>query len=125
MTALGIVGALVAVALALVGAAALLAPGRVASAYGLPAGAESTHGFVRATGIRDVVIAVVLGATVYFGDRPLLIVVAAAGVALSLADLFNAYHTGGRRWRREHVSHLGGIVAFVLVLTMALFAIGM
>ncbi len=124
MTALTIVGGLVALALAAVGAIALLAPRRLAAAYGLPSDADSSHGFVRATGLRDVVIAIVLAATIYLGDRTLLIVVAAAGVALSLADLFNAYHSGGRRWRREHVSHVGGVIAFVLVLAMALFAIG-
>jgi hypothetical protein len=124
MTALTIVGGLVALALAAVGAIALLAPRWLAAAYGLPSDADSSHGFVRATGLRDVVIAIVLAATIYYGDRTLLIVVAAAGVALSLADLFNAYHSGGRRWRREHVSHVGGVIAFVLVLAMALFAIG-
>ena len=95
MTALTIVGGLVALALAAVGATALLAPRWLAAAYGLPSDADSSHGFVRATGLRDVVIAIVLAATIYFGDRTLLIVVAAAGVALSLADLFNAYHCRG------------------------------
>jgi hypothetical protein len=125
MTAALTVGGLVALALALVGAAALIAPHRVAHGYGLPADGEAAGGFVRAMGIRDLAIAAVLAATIYFRDMPLLVVVAIVGIALSAADLFIAYHAGGRRWRREHASHAGGVVAFVLVLTMALFAIGM
>ena len=125
MSAVFVIGGLVALALAIVGVLALAAPHRMAHAYGLPVQDGPAGGFVRAMGIRDLVIAAVLGATVYFHDIPLLVVVAVAGIVLSVTDLVIAYHTGGKHWRREHVTHVGGVVAFVLVLAMALFAVGM
>ncbi len=124
MTALSIAGGIVALALILVGIFALIAPHRMAHAYGLPLDGQASRGFARATGIRDVAIGAVLGAAVYFRDVPLLIVLAIAGVVLSLTDLAIAYHGGGRKLRREHGVHVGGVIAFVLILTMALFAIG-
>ncbi len=125
MSPLLIVGAVVALGLTIVGILALVAPHRMAHAYGIPLDGRASRGFARATGIRDVAIGVVLGAAVYFRDRPLLIVLAIAGVVLSLTDLAIAYHAGGRKLRPEHGVHVGGVVAFVLVLTMALFAIGL
>lgn len=124
MTGVTIAGGVVAVALVLVGIAALIAPHPVARAYGLPADGDAARGFVRATGIRDVVIGGVLAATVYARDVPLIVVVAIAGIVLSLADAFIAYHSGGKRWRPEHGIHAAGAIAFVLVLAMALLAIG-
>lgn len=125
MSALPIVGGLVALALAIVGAAALLVPDRLARAYGLPIDGDATRRFVTAMGIRDLVVAAILAATVYFHDVPLLIVVAIAGIVLSAADLAHAYHANAKRWRGEHATHVGRVVAFVLVLAMALFAFGM
>jgi hypothetical protein len=124
MTALLVAGGIVALALVVVGAVALMAPHRMAVAYGLPLDGNAARGFARATGIRDVALGAVLAAAVYFRDVPLLVVLAIAGVILSLTDLAIAYHAGGRKLRREHTVHVGGVVAFVLVLTMALFAIG-
>ena len=124
VSALPLVGGIVALALVIVGIVALAAPHRMAHAYGLPLDGNASRGFARATGIRDVAIGVALGAAVYYHDVPLLVVLAAAGVILSLTDLAIAAHAGGWKLRREHGVHVGGVIAFVLVLTMALFAIG-
>jgi hypothetical protein len=124
MTIVLIVAGLLALALVLVGAFALIRPDGLARVYGLPVEGEAARGFVRATGIRDLVIGTILGAAVYFRDVPLLVVLASAGIVLSLGDLLISYHGGGKRLRREHGLHAGGVVAFVLVLAMVLFAIG-
>jgi hypothetical protein len=124
MTALWIAGALVALALIAVGIVALAAPHAVTRGYGIHVEGLESHGYVRATGIRDLVIGVVLAIVVYLQDFPLIVVLAAAGIVLSVADFFIAYHAGGKRLHRAHGFHAAGALAFVLVLAMALFAIG-
>ncbi len=118
-------GWIVAAALVLVGLFALLAPARLGRGYGVRAEDRGSAGFARATGIRDVALGLALGATAYFHDLPLLIVFAIAGIAVSVADFFIAYHHGHeRRLHASHGIHAAGAVAFVLVLAMALFALG-
>ena len=124
MTALQIVAYLVALALVATGAAGLGAPRAAARWYGLPAEGDGAHGFVRAAALRDLAIGVVLAAAAYFHDVAVTIVVAIAGIALALGDFAIAYHASGQRVRREHASHLAGAAAFVLVLAMALLAVG-
>lgn len=124
MTALQVVAWLVALALIAAGGAGLLVPRAAARWYGAPAEADGAHGFVRAAALRDLAIGVVLAAAVYFRDVPLTIVVAVAGIGLAIGDFVIAYHASGRRVRSEHASHLAGVVAFVLVLAMALLAVG-
>jgi len=116
--------ALVALALVLFGAAALIDPGRMAHLYGIPVEGDPAHGFVRATGIRDLVIGLVLGATIAYRDWPLIDVMLAGGIVLAAGDFWIVYHAAGRRFHPAHAAHAGGIVAFVLILAMALFAIG-
>ena len=118
-------GWLIAIVLVLVGLYALVAPRSIAPHYGVASEERSAHGYVRATGIRDVAIGVALGATAYFRFLPLLIVLAVAGIAVSIADLWIVWHHGGaRRLHLAHGVHAAGVVAFVLILAMALFAVG-
>lgn len=124
MTPSAIVGGLVALGLIVVGIVALFAPHAMARAYGLPLEGHAAAGFARATGIRDVALGAILAAAVYYRDVPLIVVLSIAGIVLSVTDFAIAYHAGGKRLRREHAVHVAGGVAFVLVLTMALFAIG-
>jgi hypothetical protein len=125
VTALQVAGGLVALALFLVGVAGWIAPRRAAAWYGVSAGDEpAPHALARAAALRDVVMGVVLAAAVYFRDVPLTIVIAIAGIVLAIGDAAIVYHASGRRWHRAHGSHLVGIVAFVLVLAMALLAVG-
>lgn len=124
MTPLQIVAWLVALGLVTTGAAGLLAPRAAARWYGVSAEGDGAHGFVRASALRDLAIGAVLAATAYFHDVALTIVIAIAGIVLAIGDFAIAYHASGRRVRREHATHLAGAVAFVLVLAMALLAIG-
>ncbi len=124
MTAAFIAGSVVAAALILVGLWALFDPHRSSHAYGLPAEGSHAHGFTRATGIRDIIIGAVLGAAVVLHDLPFIAVLAVAGIVLSVADFFIAYHGAGRRIHPAHANHLAGVIAFILVLAMALLAIG-
>jgi hypothetical protein len=117
---------IVAVVLVAVGLYALVAPDDLARRYGVAT--ENKHeaaAFVRATGIRDIAIGVVLAATAYFHSLPLLVVLAVAGIVVSIADLVIVHRHGSPSHRgAAHAIHGSGIVAFVLILTMALFAIG-
>jgi hypothetical protein len=125
MSAVFYLGWAIAVALVVVGICALVAPRALARAYGVAVEGHEAHGYVRATGIRDVALGVALGATAYFHYLPLLIVLAVAGIAVSVADLWIVWHHGGaRRMHPAHAIHASGVVAFVLIIAMALFAIG-
>lgn len=125
MTAAIYLGWLIAIVLVAVGLYALLAPRAVARNYGVPVEGDRETAYVRATGIRDVAIGVVLAATAYFHVMPLLIVVAAVGIVVSIADLWVVVrHGGAHRPHAAHAVHASGIVAFVLVIAMALFAVG-
>lgn len=125
MNAVYVLGWIVAVVLVLIGIYALFNPQTLARGYGIAAEGHEAHGFVRATGIRDVALGVALGATAYYRFLPLLIVLAVVGIVVSMADLTIAWHHGHeRRIRAAHGVHASGIVAFVLILAMALFAVG-
>jgi hypothetical protein len=116
--------ALVALALVILGIAALVNPMGMAHFYGLPVEADHAIGFVRSTANRDLIFGLVLGAAVYYQYWPLIEVMLAGGVLLSLGDFWIAYHAAGKRFHRAHAVHGTGIVALLLVLGMALFAIG-
>lgn len=125
MTAAIYLGWIIAIVLVLVGVCAWLAPYFVARQYGVHIEGERETAYVRATGIRDVGIGVVLAATAYLHVIPLLIVVAAVGIVVSIADLVVvARHGGHSRPHAAHAIHASGVVAFVLVIAMALFAVG-
>jgi len=115
----------IAIVLVIVGVYAILAPHSLARRYGVSIEGHSAAGFVRATGIRDVAFGAILAATAYFHLFWLLVVVAVAGIAVSAADLWIAWHHGHpRRLHSAHAIHASGIVAFILIVAMALFAIG-
>ena len=125
MSAAFVLGLIIAVALVLIGLYSLVAPAAVSRGYGVRADTHDAHGYVRATGIRDIALGVLLGAVAYFHSLTLLIVFAAVGIVVSIADLAIVWHHSHER--RVHVSHgihASGIVAFVLIIAMAMFAIG-
>jgi hypothetical protein len=115
---------IVAVVLVAVGVYALVAPHDLARRYGVATERHESAAFVRATGTRDVAIGVVLAATAYFHNLPLLVVFAVVGIAVTVADLGIVHRHGSPPHHAAHAIHGAGIVAFVLILTMALFAIG-
>ena len=117
---------LAALALVALGLAALFNPVGMSHFYGIPIEGEHAHGlgFVRAAGSRDLIIGLVLGAAIYYRFWPLIDVLLAAGILLAAGDFWIAYHAAGRRFHKAHAFHGGGIIAFILVLAMALFALG-
>jgi Domain of unknown function (DUF4267) len=115
----------IAIVLTIVGIWALASPHTLAREYGVAVEGHEPAAFVRATGIRDIAIGIVLAATAYLHLLWLLVIIAVVGIAVSIADLWVVSHHGGsRRFHRAHAVHGSGIVAFVLVIAMALFAIG-
>jgi fatty acid desaturase len=116
---------IVAVVLVAVGVYALAAPHALARRYGVAAGEHESAAYVRAVGIRDIAIGIVLAATAYFHNLVLLVIFGVVGILVSIADLGIVYHHGDRDDRHAaHAIHGSGIVAFILIVAMALFAIG-
>jgi Domain of unknown function (DUF4267) len=124
MSAVYLLGWAIAIVLMVVGIYALVAPHTLARHYGVRVEGHAAAGFVRATGIRDVAFGAILAAAAYWHLLWLLVVIAVAGIAVSIVDFWIAWHHGARRFHPAHAVHAAGIVAFILVLAMALFAIG-
>jgi hypothetical protein len=125
MTVAIYLGWAIAVVLVAVGVCALFAPHSLARHYGVSVEGDREAAYVRATGIRDVAIGVMLAATAYLRFIPLLVVIAAVGIVVSIVDLWVVSHHGGiRRPHPAHAIHASGIVAFILIIAMALFAVG-
>jgi hypothetical protein len=126
MSVLFILAWIFAIGLVCVGLYSLLAPRLLAGHYGVAVEHHSGEGYVRATGVRDVALGVILGAIAYTHSRSLLIVFAVVAIVISVVDLVLVRNHGGHhRMHSSHAIHAGGIVAFILILTMALFAIGL
>ncbi len=106
-----------------VGIGALLRPAGLAHGYGLPVEEPNGLSFVRATGTRDVVIGAILIAVAYLRSLEVLIVVVAAGLVLSLADFMIAFVGNGGRIHRQHVTHVGGAIAFAVILVLLITSI--
>jgi Domain of unknown function (DUF4267) len=131
---------IIAVVLVGIGLYALVRPGDLARRYGVPIEkdkhetAKDRHeesderrqeaAYVRATGTRDIAIGVLLAATAYFRNVPLLIVFAVVGIVVSIVDLGIVHRHGDPPHHTAHAIHGSGIIAFILILSMALFAIG-
>lgn len=125
MAAVYILAWIIAIVLIGVGVYALISPHVLGRHYGVEVEGHKAAGFVRATGIRDIAIGVVLAAAAYFHSIPLLIVIAVVGIVVSIVDLaIVSHHGGAHRFHPAHAIHASGIVAFILVIAMALFAIG-
>jgi hypothetical protein len=124
MSAAFYLGGALAVVLVAVGIYALVTPYSLAHRYGVSVEGHEAQGYVRATGIRDVALGIALGAAAYMHSVPFLVVLAVAGVVVSIADFWIVSHHGGaKRYHLAHGIHASGIVAFILVIAMALFAI--
>jgi hypothetical protein len=93
-----------------VGTGALLAPKTFSGAFGLPAEDRTALAYVRATGVRDVILGALVLASL--GDPPALRRVLAFSSVLGLADAVTVAKIRGPQL--QHVAHLGGFVALVL-----------
>jgi len=104
---------------AAIGLLAMIAPRKLAELYGLPIGARGFP-FVRATGLRDIVVAGILAAAAMRRDRPELIVIAILGVVLALGDAV-IVALEMRRFSQPMLAHLTGALAFVVLLESTLW----
>lgn len=75
--------------------------------------------WVRATGARDIVFGLILGYIAYEQEFPATLLICAAGFALSIVD-FTLAVTYRRRFHSEHAAHLGGAVAFLIIISLFL-----
>ena len=78
-----------AIGLVCVGLYSLLAPRLLAGHYGVEVEHHTGEGYVRATGVRDIALGVILGAIAYMHSRSLLIVFAIVAIVVSLVDLLS------------------------------------
>lgn len=124
LAALSYAACALAIVLVAVGVYALVAPHGLAYRYGVTARTPDAAAFVRATGIRDLALGVVLGAAAYLRFLPLLLVLAVVGIAVSIGDFWIVSHHHEPTRHHARAIHVSGVIAFVLVLAMALFAIG-
>jgi len=125
MSVLYILAWIGAIGLVGIGLYSLLAPGLLAGHYGVAVEHHTGEGYVRATGIRDVALGVILAAIAYTHATVLLVIFAVLAIVVSLVDLLVVRAHGGHRgMHRSHAIHASGIVAFILILAMGLFAIG-
>lgn len=115
---------LLALALVVVGIAGLAFPGTLSGLYGVHVRDDASHGFVRATAIRDIGIGVALAIAAYAHVLLLLITLTAIGLAISFADAAIVFNARGKRIGASHAGHAAGAIAFIVALAMALFAIG-
>jgi len=117
-----ILGALIWLAVAglvAIGAGAILAPVALSRLYGAPVTAPSAIVYVRAAGVRDVLIAIVLAVAQMHGSAPVVTAALAAGALLALADFVLTLGAAGRRFRPEHLSHLAGFAGFAVLVYLS------
>ncbi|HET9030982.1 MAG TPA: DUF4267 domain-containing protein [Candidatus Aquilonibacter sp.] len=115
--------ALAAVGLVAVGVLALISPRRLSRSYGVEVHDAASFAWVRATGVRDLILGAILGAATFADDTLIVLVICCAGLALSLADFLLAL-TFARRLRSEHGAHLGGAVAFLVIIILIMQSSG-
>lgn len=124
MAALTLLCYLLALALVVVGVMGLAFPGMLSGLYGVHVRDDASHGFVRATAIRDIGIGVALAIAAYAHVLLLLIALTAIGLAISFADFAIVFNARGKRIGASHAGHAAGAIAFIVAFAMALFAIG-
>lgn len=124
MPALNLLCYALALALVVVGIAGLFFPEALSGLYGVRARDAASHGYVRATAIRDLGIGVVLAIAVYAHVLLLLVALTAVGLIISFADFAIVFNARGKRIGVAHAGHAAGVIAFIAALGMALFAIG-
>lgn len=124
MAVLTLVCYLLALALVLVGVAGLIFPGLLSNLYGVSVGDAASHGYVRATAVRDIGIGVALAIAAYAHVLLLLVALTAIGLVISFADFAIVFNARGKRIGASHAGHAAGAIAFIVALGMALFAIG-
>lgn len=103
-----------------IGVGAVLAPVMLSRLYGAAVDDPNAIVFVRAAGIRDVLLAGVLAFAQARAFAPVVHVALAAGGLLALGDFGLTLQAAGWHVRREHLTHLGGFVGFAIIAFLAM-----
>ncbi|GAC1402969.1 MAG: hypothetical protein NVSMB64_03700 [Candidatus Velthaea sp.] len=116
-----IVAALGGLAFLAVGAGALAAPGPSSRQYGLPTADPTALALVRAVGVRDIVLGIIVIELVISGNRGALAIVLAASILAAIGDA--ATVLSGRRDAklRDVTIHIGGAVALAAAWVLVRF----
>ena len=101
------------------GALALISPRRLARSYGVETRDRAALVWVRATGVRDMALGIILAYVAFTQAVTEILVLCVIGLALSLTDFFLALTFAGRL-RSEHGAHLGGAIAFLAIIILFL-----
>ncbi len=110
LAALGLVG---------VGALALFSPRRLARSYGVEVRDRASFVWVRATGIRDIALGLVLAYITFHQALEEILFLCVIGFVLAIADFSLALIFTGRL-RSEHGAHLGSAIAFLIIIVLLL-----
>ncbi len=100
-----------AVLFTVIGAGAVVAPKLSAGQFGIPTGEPAALAFVRAAGVRDVILGGIVFASLH--DAKALRRVLGWASIVGLGDAFAVASVGGLR--PQHVVHLGGFAALAII----------
>jgi hypothetical protein len=110
LAALGLVG---------VGALALFSPRRLSRSYGVEVRDRASLVWVRAAGARDIAFGLILAFIAFHQEFEEILFLCILGFVLAIVDFLLAV-TFAHRFRSEHVGHLGGAVAFLVIIVLLL-----
>ena len=102
-----------------VGALALFSPRRLSRSYGVEVRDRASLVWVRATGARDVALGLILAYIAFHQELVEILFLCVIGFVLAIVDFLLAV-TFARRVRSEHLAHLGGAVAFLVIIVLLL-----
>lgn len=108
---------LAALGLVSVGVLALFSPRRLARSYGVEVRDRASLVWVRAAGVRDVALGLILAYFAFRQDFIEILFLCIIGFALAIADFVLAV-SFTRRLRSEHGAHLGGAIAFLVIIVL-------
>jgi len=103
-----------------IGAAAIFAPVALSRLYGAPVSETNAIVYVRAAGVRDVLLALALAYAEGSYFYMVATVVLALGALLALADLGLTLGAAGWHLRRGHLAHVGGFVGFAILVFLSM-----
>lgn len=110
---------LAALGLVAVGVLGLFSPRRLSRSYGVEVRDRASLVWVRAAGVRDAGLGLILAYIAFNQDFVEILFICAIGFILAMADFMLAI-TFARGLRSEHGAHLGGAIAFLVIIILLL-----
>ncbi|GAC1418790.1 MAG: hypothetical protein NVSMB5_10420 [Candidatus Velthaea sp.] len=109
------------IAFVAVGIGALAAPGPSSKQYGLATADPKALAFVRAVGVRDLVLGIIVLALVIAGDRGALALVLAVSILAAIGDAAAVFSARRDASVRDVPIHIGGALALALAWVLVRF----